>query len=255
MPTEEEARILELFAEREEPEARRELVEMFDGLAQRLARRFRGRGVQVDDLVQVARYGLLKAIDRFDPEREVLFTTFAGRTIVGEIKHHFRDQAWSVRVPRSLQNLWLEVSKTVDELTHALGRSPTVAEIAGQMDVGEDEVLEALDAGAAYSAASLDRPLGEDTEVTVIDQLGEVDPGLEIAADAGELSPLLQALPERERKVLYLRFFDGRTQAEIAEEVGVSQVHVSRILSRTLDQLRQAMKRPEPSAEEPAADV
>jgi RNA polymerase sigma-B factor len=232
------ARLAELFDQRAEPDAKRELVDMFDGLAQRLARRFRGRGVALDDLVQVARYGLLKAIDRFDPEREVLFSTYAGRTIIGEIKHYFRDQAWSVRVPRSLQNLWLDVSRAVDELTHSLGRSPSIAEIADQLEVDEEQVLEALDAGAAYTASSLDRTVGEDGETTVVDHIGDVDPEFETAAVRGALVGHLRTLPERERTVLYLRFFDGRTQAEIAMEIGVSQVHVSRILSRTLEDLR-----------------
>ena len=230
-----------LFENRDDPEVKRELVETFDGLAQRLARRFRGRGVALDDLVQVARYGLLKAIDRFDPEREVLFTTYAGRTIVGEIKHYFRDQAWSVRVPRSLQNLWLEVSRVVEELTHALGRSPTITEIAEQLDVDEESVLEALDAGGAYTAASLDRPIDESGEVAVVDQIGEPDPGFDSAASRGEMESHLKDLPDRERRVLYLRFFEGRTQAEIADDIGVSQVHVSRILTRTLIQLRDAL--------------
>jgi len=234
-------RLLELFRERDQPDAKRELVEMFDGLAQRLARRFRGRGVALDDLVQVARYGLLKAIDRFDPEREVQFSTYAGRTIIGEIKHYFRDQAWSVRVPRSLQNLWLEVSRTVDELTHSLGRSPTIAEIAEQLEVDDEQVLEALDAGAAYTASSLDRTVGEDGETTLVDHLGDVDPEFETAAVRGALAVHLRTLPERERMVLYLRFFDGRTQGEIAQEIGVSQVHVSRILSRTLEDLREEL--------------
>ena len=232
------ARLAGLFADRDQPDAKRELVEMFDGLAQRLARRFRGRGVALDDLVQVARYGLLKAIDRFDPEREVLFSTYAGRTIIGEIKHYFRDQAWSVRVPRSLQNLWLDVSRAVDELTHSLGRSPSIAEIAEQLEVEEEQVLEALDAGAAYTASSLDRTVGDEGETTVVDQIGDFDPEFEKAAVRGVLAGHMRALPERERTVLYLRFFDGRTQAEIANEIGVSQVHVSRILSRTLEDLR-----------------
>jgi RNA polymerase sigma-B factor len=132
----------------------------------------------------------------------------------------------------------LEVSRAVDELTHSLGRSPSIAEIAEMLDVEEEEVLEALDAGAAYTASSLDRPVGEDGDMTVVDQIGDVDPEFETAAVRGALAVHLQALPERERTVLYLRFFDGRTQAEIAEEIGVSQVHVSRILSRTLEELR-----------------
>jgi RNA polymerase sigma-B factor len=244
----------DLFANRDQSEAKRELVEMFDGLAQRLARRFGGRGVALDDLVQVARYGLLRAIERFDANRGIQFSTFAGRTIIGEIKHYFRDQAWSVRVPRSLQNLWLEVSRAVDELTHSLGRSPTISEIAQQLDVAAEEVLEALDAGAAYTASSLDRAIGEDGDTTVVDQIGDIDPGFETAAARGAMSAEIQALPERERTVLYLRFFDGKTQAEIADEIGVSQVHVSRILSRTLDQLREAID-PEFQLEHGDSDV
>jgi RNA polymerase sigma-B factor len=244
-----QSRALEdLFDNRDDPEVKRELVETFDGLAHRLARRFRGRGVALDDLVQVARYGLLKAIDRFDPEREVLFTTYAGRTIVGEIKHYFRDQAWSVRVPRSLQNLWLEVSRVVEDLTHTLGRSPTIGEIAALLEVDEETVLEALDAGAAYTATSLDRPVDDAGDVAVVDQIGEPDPGFESAANRGDMETHLKDLPERERRILYLRFFEGRTQAEIADDVGVSQVHVSRILTRTLTQLRGALESgPEPT--------
>ncbi|HEY6629143.1 MAG TPA: SigB/SigF/SigG family RNA polymerase sigma factor [Acidimicrobiia bacterium] len=254
MTEREQEAIEDLFAVREQPEAKRELVEAFDGLAQRLARRFGGRGVPLDDLVQVARFGLLKAIERFDADRGIQFSTFAGRTIIGEIKHYFRDQAWSVRVPRTLQNLWLEVSRAVDELTHTLGRSPTIEEIAESLDVSEEEVLEALDAGAAYTASSLDRPLGEEGDATVVDQLGDLDPGYETAAVRGAMSAELRALPERERTVLYLRFFDGRTQAEIADEIGVSQVHVSRILSRTLDQLREAID-PEAEGDSGESDV
>jgi RNA polymerase sigma-B factor len=246
--------IEDLFANREQSDAKRELVETFDGLAQRLARRFGGRGVALDDLVQVARFGLLKAIERYDVDRGIQFSTFAGRTIIGEIKHYFRDQAWSVRVPRALQNLWLDVSRTVDELTHALGRSPAISEIAETLDVSEEEVLEALDAGAAYTASSLDRPIGEEGDVTVVDQIGEVDPEFETAAVRGAMSEELRALPERERTILYLRFFDGKTQSEIAEEIGVSQVHVSRILSRTLDQLREAID-PEGQRDSLEADV
>ena len=254
MTDQERAAIEDLFANREDPEAKRELVEAFDGLAQRLARRFGGRGVALDDLVQVARFGLLKAIERFDVDRGIQFSTFAGRTIVGEIKHYFRDQAWSVRVPRALQNLWLEVSRAVDELSHSLGRSPTISEIAESLDVSEEEVLEALDAGAAYTASSLDRTVGEDGDMTVVDQIGDVDPGYETAAVRGAMSAELRALPERERTILYLRFFDGKTQAEIADEIGVSQVHVSRILSRTLDQLRESID-PEVEGEPGESDV
>jgi RNA polymerase sigma-B factor len=230
-----------LFARRQQPEERRILVEMHDELAQRLARRFRGRGVAIDDLIQVARFGLLNAIDRFDPERGIKFTTFAGRTIIGELKHHFRDQSWSVRAPRSLQNLWLETSRAVDHLSQRLLRSPTIAEIADYLDVEEERVLEALDAGGAYTAASLDQPVAGDADTSVGDLIGDLDPAMQHSEARSTLADHIRSLPQRERTIVYLRFFEGRTQSEIAAEVGVSQVHVSRLLTKTLDDLREAI--------------
>lgn len=228
----------ELFAQRDEPEAREELVRRYDYLCQQLARKFRGRGVELDDLVQVARFGLIQAIDRFDPERGFKFSTFAGRTIVGEIKHHFRGGAWSIRVPRSLQNLWLEASQAVPLLTQRLGRTPTALELAHHIGADPDTLIEALDAGGGFTAASLDRPVGDGEAGTFADTVGGDDDDLRLAPAWAELEPLIGELPDRERRVLYLRFFEGRTQGEIAETIGVSQVHVSRILRSTIADLR-----------------
>lgn len=228
----------ELFEDRHDPRTRAEIVERYDVLAQRLARKFRGRGTELEDLVQVARFGLLNAIDRFDPDRGVRFSTFAGRTIIGEIKHHFRGEAWSIRVPRSLQNLWLRTSKAIEELGQRLGRNPTIGEIALHLDVDEDEVLEAMDAGGGFNSSSLDRPVGETGGASVGDLMGDRDTSLERTPEWAEAAEAVRELPERERAIVYMRFFEGKTQKEIAARVGVSQVHVSRLLRRTLAELR-----------------
>lgn len=233
----------ELFDHRDDPEARTELARRYDGLVQRLARRFTGRGTPLEDLVQVARYGLLGAIDRFDPEHGARFSTFAGRTIIGEIKHHFRDDAWSVRVPRSLKNLWLRVSTAVDELSQRLGRTPTIDEIASELHVDPDEVIEALDAGGGFSAASLDRPVADTpAAATLVDLVGGRDQVLERSPLRAEVSGAMESIPARERSIVYMRFFEGKTQKEIAAVVGVSQVHVSRLLRQTLDELRRQVE-------------
>lgn len=228
----------ELFDDRTDPEARAELVARYDFLAQQLARKFRGRGSSLDDLIQVARFGLLNAIDRFDPNYGVKFTTFAGRTIVGEIKHYFRGHAWSVRVPRSLQELWLRSTDAAQLLSQRLGRSPTVIELSDYVDEDVDDVLEALDAGTGMTAASLDRPLSVGSGATVIDVIGEDHAALERAAAWAEIEPLISALDERERSILYMRFFEGRSQQDIAERVGLSQVHVSRLIRQSIASIR-----------------
>ncbi len=222
------------------PAARSELVTAYRPLAERLARRFRGRGEAYDDLVQAASIGLINAVDRFDPEYGVKFTTYATRTIVGELKRHLRDRAWSVRVPRGLQEAALEVGRSKEILSHRLGRSPTVAELAAEMGVTDDEVVEALEAGGAYTAASLDRPLdtGDDGGATVGDRIGVEDETLALADRWPDVAEAVRSLPERERTILYLRFYEGRTQTEIAEHVGISQMHVSRLLRRSLAALR-----------------
>jgi RNA polymerase sigma-B factor len=230
----------ELFARLpSDPSARDELVELYYPLAEYLARRFGGRGEAVEDLVQVASIGLLKAIDRFDPGRDVQFSTYATATIVGELKRHFRDKGWALRVPRRLQETGLRINKVTAELWQQLGRTPTVKEIASRAGISEDDVLEAMDAVQAYSTTSLDAPLG-DEGATPAQALGTEDESLELLEGWASIAPLVNELPARERRVLYLRFFGDMTQTEIAEELGISQMHVSRLLSQTLARLRSA---------------
>lgn len=230
--------------ESERRQLRERLVEQYIGLVEFLARRFRNRGEPLEDLIQVGTIGLLKAIDRFELERDVEFSTYATPTIVGEIKRHFRDKGWAVRVPRRLQELHLELTQVVQVLSQELGRSPTVEEIARAASFSEEEVLEGLEIAQAYSYTSLDAPLdpGDGSAVTFADQLGGEDEHLENLEYRASLAPELARLPERERKIVYLRFFKGMTQSEIAAQVGISQMHVSRLLARTLAQLRQALE-------------
>ena len=229
------------YAETRAPGMRDELVEAHLGLAEYLARRFSNRGEPLDDLVQVASVGLLKAVDRFDPERGVEFSTYATHTIVGELKRHFRDKGWAVRAPRRMQELYLRLGKIVSTLSQELGRSPTIPELANEAQVSEEEVLEALEAGQAYRFASLDAPSpGDDEGDSMAAHLGEEDAGLVDAEHRVALSPLLAQLPRREQMILHLRFFEGMTQSEIAGRLGISQMHVSRLLARSLAQLRAA---------------
>jgi len=244
------ARARELFgqlAAASEPAAehqhvRDQLVEMHLPLVEYLARRFRNRGEPLDDLVQVATIGLIKAVDRFDLERGVEFSTYATPTIVGEIKRHFRDKGWAIRVPRRLQELKLSLAKATSELSQRNGRSPTVAELAGHLKMTEEEVLEGLESANAYSAVSLDAPdSGDDESHAVADTLGVTDESLEGVEYRESLKPLLERLPPREKKILLLRFFGNMTQSQIASELGISQMHVSRLLARTLAQLREGL--------------
>jgi RNA polymerase sigma-B factor len=220
---------------------RDELIAAHLGLAEYLARRFANRGEPLDDLIQVASVGLLKAVDRFDPDRGLEFSTYATPTIVGELKRHFRDKGWAVRVPRRVQELHLRLAKVVNTLGQELGRSPTITEIARYAEVSEEEVLEAIEAGHAYRFASLDAPTGggDEDASTLASQLGEEDPSMEDIEHRVALSPLLAKLPPRERTILHLRFFEGMTQSEIASRLGISQMHVSRLLARSLAQLRE----------------
>jgi RNA polymerase sigma-B factor len=238
----------ELFALRPDGVAREELVRRFLPLAEYLARRFSGRGETQDDLVQVASLGLLNAIDRFDLDRDVQFSTYAAVTIVGELKRHFRDKGWAIRVPRRLQEVGLRVNHVLPDLTQELGRSPTVDEIAARCGATAEEVLDAMEASQAYSTSSLDAPLGEEGAAP-IDVLGSDDPSLTVLEEWAAVAPAVRDLPKRERTVLYLRFFRGLTQSEIAREVGVSQMHVSRILSQTLRLLRETVAADEPGRE------
>jgi RNA polymerase sigma-B factor len=221
---------------------RDELVEVHLPLVEYLARRFRNRGEPLDDLVQVATIGLIKSVDRFDLDRGVEFSTYATPTIVGEIKRHFRDKGWAIRVPRRLQELKLSLTKATSELSQKNGRSPTVAELAAHLGLSEEDILEGLESANAYSAVSLDAPDGgDDDSPAVADSLGMVDEALEGVEYRESLKPLLEKLPAREKKILMLRFFGGMTQSQIAGELGISQMHVSRLLARTLAQLREGL--------------
>jgi RNA polymerase sigma-B factor len=218
---------------------RGELVELHLPLVEYLARRFRNRGEWLDDLTQVATIGLIKSIDRFDLARGVEFSTYATPTIVGEIKRHFRDKGWAVRVPRRLQELKLALTKAIGDLAQREGRAPTVAEIAAHLQMSEEEVLEGLESANAYSTVSLDAPdSGDDDAPAVAESLGMLDDALEGVEYRESLKPLLEQLPSREKRILLLRFFGNMTQSQIATELGISQMHVSRLLARTLTQLR-----------------
>jgi len=221
--------------------ARDRLVEMHLPLVEYLARRFAGRSEPLDDLVQVGTIGLIKAVDRFELERGVEFSTYATPTIVGEIKRHFRDKGWMVRVPRRLQERRAALTAATSELTHKLGRSPTIAELSAQLALSEDEVLEGLESSNAYTAISLEATADPDGGQSIADTLGELDADLENVEYRESLKPLLAALAPRERTILMLRFFGNQTQSQIAEQVGISQMHVSRLLSRTLAQLREQL--------------
>ncbi|WP_328410879.1 RNA polymerase sigma factor SigF [Streptomyces violaceus] len=222
-------------------ELRNQLVRMHLPLVEHLARRFRNRGEPLDDLTQVATIGLIKSVDRFDPDRGVEFSTYATPTVVGEIKRHFRDKGWAVRVPRRLQELRLALTTATAELSQLHGRSPTVHELAEKLAISEEEVLEGLESANAYSTLSLDVPDTDDESPAVADTLGAEDEALEGVEYRESLKPLLEDLPPREKRILLLRFFGNMTQSQIAQEVGISQMHVSRLLARTLAQLREKL--------------
>ncbi|MDF2752555.1 MAG: polymerase, sigma 28 subunit, Sig subfamily [Gaiellaceae bacterium] len=221
--------------------AREALIERYMSLVRSLARRYAYRGEQLDDLVQIGAIGLIKAIDRFDLERGVELTTYATPNIIGEIKRHFRDKGWSVRVPRGLQELNVQVSKLIEQLTVQLGRSPTIPELAKAAGVEEEQVLEALESGRAYSSVSLSTGGGsdEDGELDPLESLGTIEHEYEVSEDRAVLAPGFKVLDERERKILHLRFFSGLTQSQIAAEIGISQMHVSRLIRRSLEKIRE----------------
>ena len=235
--------LFQRFAASGDSTLREELVGIHLPLVEYLARRFRNRGEPLEDLIQVGTIGLLKAIDRFDLDREVEFSTYATPTIVGELKRHFRDKGWAVRVPRRLQELNLSLTKVVAQLSQEIGRSPTVREIAVRMHLSEDEVLEGLDTSNAYAVVSLDAPAGGEDTPSVSEHIGVEDETLETLEYRAALGPIISELPERERRILYLRFFRGMTQSQIADRLGISQMHVSRLLNRTLVMLRERLLR------------
>jgi RNA polymerase sigma-B factor len=221
---------------------REHLIRLCLPFAERLARRFNGLGESPADLAQVAAMGLLKAVDRHDPSLGTDFAAYATPTIVGELKRHFRDRGWAVRVPRRLQELRLDINRIRNELTHELNRSPTVADLARRLDVDEEQIIEAMTAAGGYRAVSLFAPVGgEDEGLTLLDSLGAYDDRMASVDALETLKPLLKALPAREREILAMRFFENLTQAQIAERIGISQMHVSRLLTRTLERLRQGM--------------
>lgn len=219
---------------------RDELVTMHMPLVHHLARRFADRGEPVEDLTQVGMIGLIKAVDRFDPDRGVEFSSFATPTIVGEMKRHFRDATWSVRVPRRLKELQSQLATGSAELTQKLGRAPTVPELAAHLGISEDDVLDGLESAQAYNAASLDTPADEDG-FAMESSFGVEDSALEAVEYRESLKPLLASLSERDRTVVMLRFFGNQSQSQIANELGISQMHVSRILSKTLVTLREGL--------------
>jgi RNA polymerase sigma-B factor len=232
--------LLRRYHEGGDLEARQQLIEQYLPLVRSLARRYANRGEQLEDLVQVGSIGLIKAIDRFDVERGVELTTYATPNIIGEIKRHFRDKGWSVRVPRGLQELNVRLSQLLERLTVELERSPTIPELAEAAGVTEEEVLEALESGQAYTTVSLSGPVGpgEEGELDPLESLGELEHEYEISEDRAVLAPGLSILDERERRILHLRFWGGLTQSQIAQQVGISQMHVSRLIRRSLEKVR-----------------
>jgi len=240
--------LLSEFAELEPDDPRREalrdeLVEGYLPVARHIARRFSNRGEPMDDLVQVATVGLINAVDRFQPDRGSDFFSFAVPTISGEVRRHFRDQGWSMRVPRRLKDLHVSINAAVSELSQGLGRAPRPSEIAARLDVPVADVLEGLEAAQAYRSSSLDEMLtSEEGGATLGDLLGEADAELERVEYQQALEPLLGELPDRERTIVMLRFFGNLTQTQIADRVGISQMHVSRLLAQTLVKLRQRLE-------------
>ncbi|APE19842.1 RNA polymerase sigma factor SigB [Streptomyces venezuelae ATCC 10712] len=224
--------------------ARNTLIEMNMSLVRYAAGRFRHRGDEMEDIVQVGMIGLIKAIDRFELSREVEFTTFAVPYIVGEIKRFFRDTSWAVHVPRRLQEARVELAKATEELSTRLGRTPTSKELAELMSLTEEEVNEARLASNGYHSSSLDAALSgenEDSEASLADFIGSEDPAMELVEDFHALAPLIAELDERDRQIIHLRFVEELTQAQIGERLGCSQMHVSRLLSRTIKSLRQGL--------------
>jgi RNA polymerase sigma-B factor len=236
--------LLRRYHEEGDLAAREQLIEQYMSLVRSLARRYSYRGEQLDDLVQIGAIGLIKAIDRFDLERGVELTTYATPNIIGEIKRHFRDKGWSVRVPRGLQELNVQLSKLIEELTVELGRSPTIPELAKAAGTDEELVVEALESGRAYSSVSLSTGGGQDDEgeLDPLESLGAEEPQYGVSEDRAVLAPGFRVLDERERKILHLRFFKGLTQSQIAQEVGISQMHVSRLIRRALEKLREEIE-------------
>ena len=249
MPVEKRDReLLRRYHEDGDLAAREQLIEEHMSLVRSLARRYSYRGEQLDDLVQIGAIGLIKAIDRFDLERGVELTTYATPNIIGEIKRHFRDRGWSVRVPRGLQELNVQLSRLLEQLTVQLSRSPTISELAKAAGVDEEDVLEALESGRAYTSLSLSSGSGggdDEDDVDPLESIGIEEHQYEVSEDRAVLAPGFRVLDQRERTILRLRFFDGLTQSQIAQQIGISQMHVSRLIRRSLEKIRQEIAREE----------
>lgn len=233
--------LFDQFAKHKDPKAREDLVVLHLNLVRYLAVRFANRGEPLDDLIQVGTVGLINAIDRFDIDRKVEFTTYATPTIVGEIKRYFRDKGWAVKVPRRLQELNLAVNRAVERLTVKLGRPATVTDLAASLDATEEEIIEAQELGQAYNLLSLDSELATDADKkssTLLDHLGQEDVELELLEDRANLERAFVALDKRERIIIFLRFYQNLSQTEIAQRLGVSQMHVSRMQQRALGKLK-----------------
>jgi RNA polymerase sigma-B factor len=226
----------------ERDRAREEIVRRCMALAEHIAHRFDGRGEPREDIAQVARLGLVNAVNRFDVECGSDFVSFAVPTIMGEVRRHFRDNRWAVKVPRRLKELHLQLGTATADMAQRLGRAPTPSELAAELDLDREEVVEALIAGSGYNTLSIDSGGGDDDTPPLTETLGSHDANLDRIENHEALRPLLDALPERERTVVVLRFFESLTQSQIAERVGISQMHVSRLLARTLARLRDELQ-------------
>lgn len=241
--------LFEQLAAAEPGSARREelrdrLISRCIPLADHIARKFSGRGEPFDDLTQVARVGLVHAVDRFDISRGSNFLSFAVPTIMGEVRRYFRDNTWAMRVPRRVKETHLRIGSAIDALSQSLGRSPTAKEIAAELEIDPDEVTQAVIAGNAYQPSSIDAvSVGRDTEASLLDTLGEEESQFDRVEEYVAIRPLLAGLPERERRILTMRFFESMTQTQIAQRMGISQMHVSRILAKTLARLREQSSR------------
>jgi RNA polymerase sigma-B factor len=236
--------LLRRYHEQGDLAAREQLIEQYMSLVRSLARRYSYRGEQLEDLVQIGAIGLIKAIDRFDVNRGVELTTYATPNIIGEIKRHFRDRGWSVRVPRGLQELNIQLSRLIEQQTVQLGRSPTIAELAKAAGVSEEAVLEAIESGRAYTSLSLSAGSGsgghdDDGELDPLESLGTEEHQYEVSEDRAVLAPGFAVLDDRERTILHLRFFEGLTQSQIAQQIGISQMLVSRLIRRSLEKIRE----------------
>jgi RNA polymerase sigma-B factor len=233
--------LLRRYHERGDVSAREELVQRHLPLVRSLARRYAGRGESIEDIEQVGAIGLIKAIDRYELTRDVALTTYATPNVVGEIKRHFRDRGWAIRIPRALQELNVKMSGALERLTAKLGRSPSITELARELDATPEQVLEAMEAGSAYSPVSLSAGPSADEDLDLMEVIGREDEAFDRTEERASLEPALDTLPDREREILRMRFEEGLTQTQIAERVGLSQMHVSRLIRKSLERMRASL--------------